>query len=369
MTPFFKEVLRAVSANGGFFNAHLHLDRAGTYHRAVEILSSFDSRDPTTLSLAGKHATIPLVHASDCYDADVLLERSSYYIREMIDCGTARADTVVDTTTDRVGLSALECFLRLKSDFSSKIDLRVGAYSPLGYRDDEPQRWSLLEAGAQLADFIGLLPERDDREVYPDHIGFEESCRRAISLAAEIGKPLHIHVDQANHAHEAGSEIVARVCRELGIIVPAEDEPLIWLVHVISPSAYAETRFIALANELSDLNIGVICCPSAAISMRQIRSLSAPTHNSIARVLELVSAGVFVRIGSDNVCDITSPFGTPHLMDEVRVLGDALRFYDAEFLARTAAGRKADAACVARIRRHLASDKESVEQIVSRLKA
>lgn len=97
--------------------------------------------------------------------------------------------------------------------------------------------------------------------------------------------------------------------RELDIGTPSDSEPLVWLVHVISPSTYDESRFHALIEGLLDRNVGVICCPSAAISMRQVRPFSAPTHNSIARVLEMLAAGVQVRIGSDNVCDITSPAG------------------------------------------------------------
>ena len=41
---------------------------------------------------------------------------------------------------------------------------------------------------------------------------------------------------------------------------------------------------------------GVICCPGAAISMRQYRPLMSPTFNSIARVLELL-AGVWQAPG------------------------------------------------------------------------
>lgn len=366
MTPFFQDIHDAIMAHGGMFNAHLHLDRAGTYHATVDIFREKGVADGTALPLSGKHAIIPAIHESACYDPPELHARVGGFVRDMIACGTTRADSVVDTTTDRVGLSALEVFARLKAEHSGEIELRFGAYSPAGFRDDEPERWALVEEGAEMADFIGLLPERDDTADYPDHIGFEESCRRGIALAHKLGKQIHIHADQANHAHENATEIVAALVRDMDLGLPSGAEPFIWLTHVISPSAYDEARFAALAAEMAELNLGVICCPAAAISMRQYRGFLAPTHNSIARVLDLVLAGVQVRIGSDNVCDITSPMGTPNLMDEVRVLADAMRYYDVDFLARIAAGKPIDKAGLDRLAAHLETDAAFSRAVIER---
>jgi cytosine/adenosine deaminase-related metal-dependent hydrolase len=152
--------------------------------------------------------------------------------------------------------------------------------------------------------------------------------------------------------------------RELGLGRPREEEPQIWLVHVISPSAYDDTRFSSVINALVELNIGVICCPSAAISMRQIRHFAAPTHNSIARVIEMLAAGVHVRVGSDNVCDITSPAGTIDLIDEIFVLANAIRYYDLDIMASLAAGRRLNAQDQARLAAHLRHDREEVERTV-----
>jgi len=368
MTPFLKEIDAAITAYGGKFNAHLHLDRAGTYHATVDILKEQGVIDGTTLPLSGKHAIIPAIHASHCYDPPELLRRVDSFVKDMIACGTTRADTVVDTTNDRVGLDALQTCARIRDENAAAINLRIGAYSPAGFRDGNPERWALLEAGAVIADFIGLLPERDDVAEYPDHIGFEESCCRGILLAQRLGKTIHIHADQANHAYEDASEKIVRLVAKMGLGTDPGTEPFIWLVHVISPSAYGEERFQKLAGALAALNIGVICCPAAALSMRQYRSLLSPTHNSIARVLELVVAGVQVRIGSDNVCDITSPMGTPNLMDEVRVLADATRYYEIDFLARIAAGKRIEEDGIARIRAHLKMDAVFCDRVAGRFR-
>lgn len=365
-TPFFRELGERIAALGGMFNAHLHLDRAGTYRETVEILEGHGQRHGASLPLWGKHAVIPLVHASDMYRADILRERTASYLDLMAELGTSRADTVVDCTTDRVGLSALEAFLDLKEQFRGRIDLRIGAYSPLGFRDDEPDRWRLVADAAQRADFVGLLPERDDRSLYPDHIGFEDSVRRGIGLARDLDKAIHIHVDQANHPYEDGAETIVDIVRQMGATPRAGDEPFVWLVHLISPSRYDEARFQALLSGLVACNIGVIVCPSAAISMRQYRVLKTPTSNSIARVLELLAAGIPVRVGSDNICDITSPMGTVDLMDELFVLANAVRFYDLEVLAKLGAGRALSGDERARIREHLDVDARFVSEVAGR---
>lgn len=366
-TPYFQSLTERVRSLGGFMNAHLHLDRSGTYDATLEMLAGEVSGDGSSLSLSKKHSIIPMVHASGLYDADSLRSRVLSFLEAMIAAGTRRADTVVDVTTDRVGLSALDTMLDLKRELQGRLDLRLGAYSPLGFRDDEPDRWTMLEQGFARADFLGLLPERDDVVDYPEHIGFDECCRRGILLAHSADKDLHIHTDQANHAREDGSERVLTLARELQLPGRSSGEPFIWLIHVISPSVYEEARFQRLAEGLAEQNIGVICCPSAAISMRQLRPVLSPTSNSIARVLDLLDAGVQVRIGSDNICDITSPMGTPDLMSELFVLANAMRFYDQDILARLATGTPLSSAERTRISRHLEDDRAAISAAIARM--
>ena len=363
-TEYFGELASRIEVLGGLHNAHLHLDRAGTYHRTVQLLAGQGVGNGSTLPIAGKHAVIPLVHASELFDPPVLRLRTEGYLDSMVEVGTAIADTVVDVTTDRVGLTALETFLDLKAEFAGRLLFRPGSYTPLGFRDDEPRRWDLFREGAMLADFIGLLPERDDKARYPDHIGFAESCRRGIGLALELHKPIHIHVDQGNLAREHDSETVVQVVRDLTGGRRTGTEPLVWLVHVISPSTYDEVRFQRLLGDMAEMDIGVITCPSAAISMRQYRPLLSPTYNSIARVLDMLAAGIQVRVGSDNICDITSPAGTVDLLDEIFVLCNAMRYYDIDVLARLAAGQRLTAEERQRVAGHQGEDLGYVAGVV-----
>ena len=368
-TPFFSALRSRVRALGGLLNAHLHIDRAGTLEETIRIIGTQrNTSDMSSLSLSAKHSLIPVMHDSDCYDEKKLRQRVKAFLDLMVSAGTTRADTVVDVTDDRVGLTALEVMLDLKASYAGTLDFRPGAYSPLGFKDSEPNRWKLLLDGVAQADFIGSLPERDDRASYPDHIGFDAHCRRMIELAYSSGKSLHVHVDQKNSPYEYASEALVSALRKSGVKpVPAGAEPLIWLIHVISPSTYDEPRFQDLLSAMAEWNLGVICCPSAAISMRQIRPIMTPTGNSVARVLDMLAAGIPVRIGSDNICDITSPAGTADLVDEIFVLCNALRFYDLEIWAKVAAGKYMDADDIRCLKAHLASDAEEIARVVSEL--
>jgi cytosine deaminase len=366
MSLFYQRLRASIRELGGMHNAHLHLDRAGTLDE--KYLASIDYRilDTSSTSLHAKHGLINDIHAGPAFEPDDLAARVNAHLDLMIAVDTSRADTMVDVTNDRVGLSALDALMAIKRARAQEIRLMVGAYSPFGFTDAEPERWDLMVEAAGTADFIGCLPEADDRAEYPDHIGFREHLRRVLALARDLGKMVHVHTDQRNEPSENGTEQLIDAVREFGAPLSASGEPAVWAVHMISPSTYDDARFERLVEGLVEHDIGVICCPSAAIGMRQLRPLATPTYNSIPRVLELIAAGVHVRLGSDNIADICSPSTTADLVDEVFVLSAALRFYHPGILAKLAAGVKIDEHERAFVRDHLASNAREIAKVIER---
>jgi cytosine/adenosine deaminase-related metal-dependent hydrolase len=360
-TPFYRSLYDAIERLGGMLNAHLHLDRAETLDPGA---AADTTPAETRLTLAGKHGRIPSLHDGPFFEPESIAARVGACMDVMVEAGTRRGDTLSDVTTDRVRLSSFETMLGIKRAYTDRMDLRVGAYTPFGFKDAKPERFELLGEAAARADFVGSLPERDDRSRYPDHIGFDEHCRRLLGLCRELKKPLHLHLDQRNDPTENATERFLDVLEREGAPERVEDESMVWAVHVLSPAAYDEDRFQALAERLTANDVGVICCPSAALGMRQLRPVRTPTHNSIARVLELVSEGVHVRFGSDNIGDMFSPSTTADLIDEIYLLSGALRFYDVEILARFAAGLCLEAEQRERVRRHLAEDQAEVESMI-----
>lgn len=364
LSPFYRQFASEVRALGGFFNAHTHLDRAGTMDERYLREAGLRVEDNSHISLHEKHRLIYDVHRGPAYDREDLRARVSAHLEVMQAVGTRRVDTLADVTADRVGLSALETILELKAEWADRIEVRVASYSPLGFPTNEPQRWDLFVEGARRADFISALPEADEISEYPGHLGFEEHCRRMLAVSAELGKMIHVHTDQRNEPSEAGTERLLQVMREEGHTNPATGEPLVWAVHMVSPSTYSEERFEKMVENMLELGVGVICCPSAAVGMRQLRSATTPTYNSIPRVLELVAAGVPVRLGSDNISDICSPSTTADLTDEALMLSAAVRYYNPSLIARLAAGVEPDAAMRKAIREHLELNDKQIAKVL-----
>ncbi len=365
ISPFYRQLAEEVRALGGYWNAHIHLDRAGTMAERYWSATGLRVTDTSFISLHEKHRLIYAVHQGPAYEVADLRARAEEHLEVMVGVGTRRVDTLSDVTADRVGLTALETLLQVKSEWADRIDLRVAAYSPLGFPLNEPQRWELFLEGAARADFISALPEADELSEYPSHMGFEEHCRRMLAVSADLGKMIHVHTDQRNEPGECGTERLLQVMRQEGHTRPASGEPLVWAVHMVSPSTYDEARFEKLVEDMLDLGVGLISCPSAAIGMRQLRSVVTPTYNSIPRVLELVSAGVPVRLGSDNISDMCSPSTTADLTDEVFTLSAAIRYYDPVLLARLAAGVEPTEAMRKTVRGHLARNTAEISKTLN----
>lgn len=367
-TPFYQRLAATIEKLGGIFNAHLHLDRAGTLDDAYLAGIGYRVLDNSHVSLHRKHSMITDLHRGPAYEPRDLHERVNAYLDMMVAVGTVRADTLVDVTADGIGLSALQALLEIKRARAKDIDMRVGAYSPLGFTDAESERWDLLVKGAELADFIGSLPEADDIQEYPNNIGFIEHCRRVLELSKRLNKLVHVHVDQRNEPTESGTEQLIEAVRRFGAPVSPSGEPMVWAIHLISPTTYDEARFNRLVDGLLECNIGVISCPSAALGMRQYRPLLTPTYNSIPRLLELIAAGVHVRLGSDNIADICSPSTTANLVDEIFILSAALRFYQPDILARLAAGQRLSDDERAFVKDHLRRNDLEIEKFLQRSK-
>ncbi|WP_156367854.1 hypothetical protein [Brevundimonas sp. Leaf363] len=348
-------------------NAHLHLDRVETFDDRYMPGVGHRMAEDFHVSLKRKHSMIADLHAGPAFEREDFFQRVETALDDMVRVDTRRADTMVDVTPDRVGLTGLDWMQQIKAKWADRIDLRLGAYTPFGFDDAEPERWAIFEEGARRADFIGCLPEADDIDDYPTHIGFSEHCRRVLELAQELGQMVHVHTDQRFEPSETGTERLVQAVRQYGAPRSSDGEPMVWAVHMVSPSTYDDDRFARLADDMAELNIGLIACPSAALGMRMLRPLQTPTGNSMPRILELLSHGVSVRLGSDNIADICSPSTTANLIDEAFVLSAALRFYQPEVIARLLCGQSLEPTERDFVTEHLAKNEAEIRKTIGRL--
>lgn len=352
---FYQSLQDRVIELGGGHNAHLHLDRAGT----LDALNVNGDEDSWATTLEKKHSLIEVVHHSDFYSESSIKTRVGDYLEIMADLGITIADTFVDVTTDGVGQKALNALTEVKTALSNRIELRLGAYNPLGFTQASTVASQLIRSSLEQCSFVGGLPERDELFRYPDHIGFEDSCRLMYDLAAEAELELHLHVDQRNDPLQNETErCLAALEKRLEASLNNKPAVSLWLIHVVSPSRYDEPRFTDLLEKLLAYNVGVVCCPSAALSMRQLRGRKSPTSNSIARTLDMAAKGIPVRVGCDNIDDAASPAGTPDLVEELINLANAERYYDIEFLATIGAGKAISTSMREQLSEHLQANQQ-----------
>ncbi len=323
-----------VNKFGGYVNNHSHIDRAYTLDRKYLEHKSMDPLEASSYSLKVKQNLTGDLHNGPAYETESLEERMRRVLDESIEHNISSITSFIDTTADRVGLSALEIALKLKKEYEDKIKLSTVSYPIFGFKPDDEKRHEVFREASKLSDYIGGLPERDEPR---DHIGYDEHLKTVLQTGIELNKEVHVHVDQANNPFEEGTLTLIQAVRWLGIPKLYDDNtPSVWAVHSISPSCYSEEKFEKVLDGLKKYNIGVIVCPSAAISMRQLRPVKTPTHNSIARVLEMLESKIPVRIGTDNISDVFMPSNTPDMYYEVWMLANSVRFYNPEILAKIA---------------------------------
>lgn len=333
------------AASGGIQDFHCHFDRALTCsdeffaHKKRSVASYI--RAPLVL----KQDAIGDLHLGLAYTEASLIERMSCIVEANIAAGVTMLNGIADTSPDIDG-RAVRAALQVKKKYKDQITVNVGGYPIFGFKTLGSDRQQHLEEMAPSVDFLLGLPERDDRNEPGNNVHFEGHLGILFDMALRHRiKHVQVHVDQTGREDERGTERLVEAVRYCLATVPKDKRPKVWAVHMISPSFYEEERFWALVRSMKMLDIGAICCPHAALSMRQIRSHRGPMRNSIMRGLELIASGIDVRFGTDNIVDILMP--APTALTVLREAGDehstvqsAWRFYEQDVYDKLLRGER-----------------------------
>merc|ERR1712023_462463 len=103
-------------------------------------------------------------------------------------------------------------------------------------------------------------------------------------------------------------------------------------IHSISVSAKDESEQDRIVALIKEADVGIVICPSAALSMKQL-PMQAPLHNSIGPFVKLREAGVRTYFGIDNIADLFMPVVDGDMWTEARMLMESCRNYDLEKVA------------------------------------
>jgi cytosine deaminase len=310
-------LLDKIKTKGGFVNAHTHIDRSfiineDNYHKTSNALEiKWDDPDEfkskSTVDDIVNHMTMVIENQ---------LAQGVQALGSFIDC-----DSVV---TDK-NLKAADI---IKSRYGQDIKLKFIHQPVKGLMDETERKW--FEEAASFVDIIGGLPEHDSEM----KIGVNRKAEHLDILfetAKKHNKPLHIHVDQLNSPTQRDTELLIEKTREYGY------KGKVTAIHSISVGSQEKSYRQKIYADLVDQDITVVACPSAWLDNSWVidrkDDVIGPIHNSLTPVKEMLSAGVRVAMGTDDIADIYKPFSDGDMWTELRILLEGSHTYDIDKLA------------------------------------
>lgn len=306
-----EDIKYKIEAQGGFVNAHSHLDRANT--------SALFSEEDRYRFLTEKWKLVDKVKKeSTKFD---YLNRMNKALSDQIKLGVSSVCTFVDLDTT-VGTKAIEAAYELSREkrVTDRINFLVATQTLKGVLDLEQR--NLIEKNYHDADIIGSLPGAD-RGREAEHLDV------VMAWAKMYKKRLHVHVDQLNTAGEKETELLARKTMAWGM------EGRVTAIHSISLACHPKAYRKEVYKMSQDAGLSFITCPSAWIDHPRTEEF-APIHNAITPVDELLEHDLIVAIGSDNIQDVYKPYCNGDMMFELRLLLEACKIYDEAELVKIA---------------------------------
>jgi len=254
----------------------------------------------------------------DDYTFDDVYLRAEKTLHKFIKQGIPVLRTFVDADST-VGQMCIDALCKLKQDYHYDIKLEIAIQPLEGVV--APQAYSAFAEACSKADLVGGLPSRD--------VDPKEHIRILFDLATKYKLPVDLHIDQLNDPDEIETQILLEVIEETGFSNKVN------AVHCISLAAKPISYQEEIASRLANNNVGVIICPSAALSMKPLNKQTV-VHNSIAPMQVLHSSNVRLALGIDNVSDLFMPLVDGDMWFECRLLMEATRCYDLDLISTIA---------------------------------
>ena len=299
--------LNLVNSKGGFKPLHAHFDKSNVVTPDILLQAQ-------TESMQDKWDTYNKIKSNYTYQ-DVY-DRAEKCMFSLIKQNVKITRTFADADSI-IGQMCIDAILQLKEDFKTIIDVEVAVQPIQGVAKSED--YKAFRLACSKADLIGGLPSRD-----PDP---EEHLNALFDIAEDFSLPLDVHVDQLNSPDEKETQLLLDVQKSRSI------KQKVNAIHSISLACHPEVYQNIIAKRLAEQNVGVIICPSAALSMKPLSSHIAPIHNSIAPLQVLYKHGVKMALGVDNINDLYMPLVDGDMWFESRLLMEATRCYDLNLIS------------------------------------
>lgn len=286
---------RIIDAEGrmispAFIEPHFHLENAllwegtrntsGTLREAIEVYGKIKGSMPI----------------------DDIVRRGSVALRASIQNGVQWFRSHVDI--DRVAqLHLLEANVALRKKFTHLIDIQLIAFPQMGMaRDPEviDLMWRAMENGA---DVVGGMPHGEKNM---------DDAARQIEIAFEIAKKydadIDMHVDETDDPYWHSLEHLAEQTIENGW------EGRVTAAHCCAMSAWNDPMAARIIEKVAKARINVVTMAPINL-MLEGRGDRHPKRRGIARVKELLEAGVNVSCGQDDLKNMFYSYGNMDPLD------------------------------------------------------
>ncbi|NQS91239.1 MAG: amidohydrolase family protein [Chloroflexi bacterium] len=230
-----------------------------------------------------------------------IMRRSTIALREAILNGTLwmRDHTDVDEVAK---LDLLLAVIEVREKFKDVIDLQIVAFPQFGLADNPESVdlvWHAMECGADL---VGGVPH---------HEKDMDKAARQIEIAFEIAQAndadIDMHVDETDDPYWHTLELLADKTIETGY------QGRVTAGHCCAMAAWDEKLFQRILQKLVKAQVN-ICTNTPVNLIIQGRNNGNPARRGIARVKDLLEAGVNVTCGQDDLQNMFYPFGNMDML-------------------------------------------------------
>lgn len=268
----------------GLGDMHIHLDAALTlgkprFNRSGTLLEGIEIWGEYKKSLS----------------KDDVKERARKAIEWLVVQGVTMVRTHVDVTEPR--LEGLRALLELKEEMKDLIDIQVVAFPQDGILTYDENR-ELLEKAVEIgADYVGMIPHIEMTR--------EDSVRSisiAFDLAQKYGRGIDGHVDETDDEYSRNIEIVAAETIRRGM------QGKVTVSHATAMHSYNNAYADKLIRLIKRAELNVVVNPAVNLHL-QGRYDTYPKRRGLARIKELLMAGVNVALGNDCIMDPWYPLG------------------------------------------------------------
>jgi cytosine deaminase len=223
--------------------------------------------------------------------------RAGRLLEQMLRFGTTAVRSHIDVAPD-IGLAHVEAMLRLREQWSDRVDLQFVAFPQQGLLSRPGTADLMREAIAMGVETVGGL---DPAGIDGDPEG---QLRFVFDLATQTGAGVDIHLHDKGELGAWQVERIADHTQAAGLTGK------VMISHAYCLGQIPPARLERIGRRLADLGISLMT--------------SAPADVAVPPVEELTAMGVTVCCGSDGIRDAWSPLGNGDLLE--RAFLTAFRF-------------------------------------------